>query len=185
MTAVQLRVSSVLAPNLCSLLSIMALAGLPGCAARLAPLDVRAVTKVNDMPDVDKKTAYSRALIWFDNNHDRAGIRVTSRDAETATIVGSGEMQCHSSVGSGLRAMGMGFNQNYLRFNIEFHAGDGRFRVAFTELFYYVTDIRYSGSNLAQGPSNQTEVDALYQDCLKPLEASLVRAVGGPADSAF
>jgi hypothetical protein len=164
---------------------MLVLAALPGCATRLAPIDVRAVTNVNDVRDVNKQTAYSRALIWFENNHDRAGIRVTSHDPETATIVGSGEMQCHSSVGSGLRAMGLGLNQNYLRFNVEFQARDGRFRIAFTELFYYLTDIRYSGSNLAQGPSNRPEVDALYQDCLKPLETSLMHAVGGSPDLDF
>lgn len=185
MTAVRLQIGSVFAPAMRCMLCMIVLAAVPGCAAKLAPLDVRAVTKVSDIRDVNKESAYSRALIWFENNHDRAGVRVTSRDPETATIVGSGEMQCHASVGSGLRAMGMGFNQNYLRFNLEFQARDGRLRVAFTELFYYVTDIRYSGSNLAQGPSNKAEVDALYQDCLKPLEDSLVRAVGGPTDAAF
>jgi hypothetical protein len=76
-------------------------------------------------------------------------------------IVGSGEMQCHSSVGATLRAMGLGFNQNYLRFNLEFQAKGDRFRIVFTDLFYYVTDIRYASSNLAQGPSNQAEVDTL------------------------
>jgi hypothetical protein len=151
------------------------------CARRLAPIDVRTVSRVNEVRDIDKDTAYSRALVWFENNHDRAGIRVTSSDPATAAIVGSGEMQCNSSVGSGLRAMGLGFNQNYLRFNVEFQAKDDRFRVAFTELYYYIHDVRYDSSNLQQGPSNQADVDALYRDCLKDLEASLVQAVGGRA----
>jgi len=90
-----------------------------------------------------------------------------------------GEMQCHSSVGSGLRAMGLGFNQNYLRFNLEFQARDDRVRIVFTDLFYYLTDIRYASSNLAQGPSNQADVDALYRDCLKGLEDSLVQTLRG------
>lgn len=149
------------------------------CARRLAPVDVRTVSRVDDLRDVDKEAAYSRALVWFQNNHDRAAIQVTSSDPDTARIVGTGEMQCHSSVGAGLRAMGLGFNQNYLRFNMEFQAKDGRFRIAFTDLFYYVTDIRYAGSNLAQGPSDQADVGALYRDCLKGLESSLLQALGG------
>ena len=161
------------------------LAAVLGCAAKLAPIDTRAVTAVDDISNVDRGTAYSRALIWFDNNHGRAGIRVTNRDPETATIVGSGEMQCHSSVGAGLRAMGMGFNQNYLRFNVEFQARDGRFKISFTELFYYVTDIRYSGSNLTQGPSSKAEVDTLYRECLRPLEMGLARAVATSSSSDF
>ena len=139
------------------LLTACAAINAAACARRLAPVDVRAVSRVDDVGDMNKETAYSRALVWFqNNNHDRAGIQVTSSDADTATIVGTGEMQCHSSVGAGLRAMGLGFNQNYLRFNMEFQAKDGRFRIAFTDLFYYVTDIRYASSNLAQGPYRRT-----------------------------
>jgi hypothetical protein len=169
------------------LVSVVLLALLTAsCARRLAPVDVRTVSRVNEVRGVDQDTAYSRALVWFENNHDRAGIRVTSSDPTTATIVGTGEMQCNSSVGSGLRAMGLGLNQNYLRFNMEFQAKDGRSRIVFAELFYYVTDIRYSSSNLAQGPSDQADVDALYRDCLKGLEASLVQALGRRAtDSDF
>src|SRR2546428_1095702 len=148
------------------------------CARHVAPIDVRAVARVDDVRGVEKDEAYSRALVWFQNNHDRAGIQVTTSDPDAARIVGSGEMQCHSSVGSGLRAMGLGFNQNYLRFNLEFQAKDGRFRIAFTDLFYYVTDIRYASSNLAQGPSDQADVVALYRDCLKGLESSLLQALG-------
>jgi hypothetical protein len=164
---------------------MLVLAAFSGCARQLAPIDVRAVTRVNDVHNVDTQKAYSRALVWFENNHDRAGIKVTSSDPSTATISGTGEMQCHSSVGAGLRAMGMGFNQNYLRFNMEFQARGERFKIAFTELFYYIKDIRYASSNLAQGPSNQEEVNTLYEDCLKPLEVSLIRAIEGPANSAF
>jgi len=142
-------------------------------------MDVRAVARVDDVRGVEKDAAYSRALVWFQNNHDRAGIQVTTSDPDAARIVGSGEMQCHSSVGSGLRAMGLGFNQNYLRFNLEFQARDDRVRIVFTDLFYYLTDIRYASSNLAQGPSNHTEVDTLYRDCLKGLEDGLVQAVRG------
>lgn len=154
------------------------------CARRLAPLDVRTVSKVNDVASVDKDAAYSRALVWFESNHGRAGIRVTSRDPASATITGSGDMQCNSSVGAGLRGMGMGLNQNYLRFNVDFQAKDGRYKVTFSELFYYLNDIRYPSSNLQQGPSDQSEVDLLYSDCLQDLEASLVRTVAGQAASA-
>jgi hypothetical protein len=49
-------------------------------------------------------------------------------------------------------------------------------RLAFTELYYYLQDVRYDSSNLQQGPSNQAEVDTLYRDCLKLLAASR----GGP-----
>jgi hypothetical protein len=121
-----------------SLVSIVLLVA--SCARRLAPIDVRTVSRVVEVRDVARDTAYSRALVWFENNHGSAGIRVTSSDPATATIVSSGEMQCSSSVGSGLRAMGLGLNQNYLRFNLTFQAKDDRFRIAFGELFYYVTD---------------------------------------------
>ena len=138
------------------------------------------------MPTVSKDTAYSQAVVWFENNHDRAGIRVTTRDPDTATIVGTGEMQCNASVGSGLRAMGLGANQNYLRFNVAFQAKDGRFRIVFSELYYYVTDMRYNTNSLQQGPANRAEVDALYRECLQPLEVSLLRAVNAHrADSDF
>jgi hypothetical protein len=147
----------------------------------LAPVDVRAVSQVNDVGGVDKETAYSHALVWFQNNHDRAGIRITSNDPATATITGSGDMQCNSSLGAGLRGMGLGFNQNYLRFNVQFQAKDGRYKVTLSELFYYLMDIRYASSNLQQGPANQTEVDLLYRDCLKDLEASLMQTVAGQA----
>jgi hypothetical protein len=82
--------------------------------------------------------------------------------------------------------MGLGANQSYLRFNVEFQAKDDRFRVAFTELYYYLHDIRYETSNLQQGPSNQAEVETLDRDCLQPLDASLTAAVvGRPAAAAF
>jgi hypothetical protein len=124
--------------------------------------------------------------VWFQNNHDRAGVRVTSNDPATATIAGSGDMQCNSSLGAGLRGMGLGLNQSYLRFNVDFQAKDGRYRIVFSELFYYLMDIRYPSSNLQQGPANQGEVDILYRDCLKELEASLMQAVvGRRADSDF
>jgi hypothetical protein len=126
------------------------------CARRLAPVDIRAVSRVNDVPGIARDVAYARALVWFENDHGRAGIRVTSRDPATATIVASAEMQCHSAVGAGLRAMGLGFNQNYLRFVADFQAKDDRFRITFSDLYYYIKDIRYESSSLAQGPSSQT-----------------------------
>jgi hypothetical protein len=169
------RIRAILAP----LLIVLA-----GCARRLAPVDVRSVARIIDVPGIGRETAYCRALIWFEN-HDKAGIGVTSRDPDTSTISASAELQCHSSVGAGLRAMGLGFNQNYLRCVVQFQAKDGRFRIAFGDLFYYIKDIRYPSSSLEQGPSNQAEVDALYRDCLRDLEASLAQAVGGGAASDF
>jgi hypothetical protein len=142
---------------------------------------MRTVSRVTEASNVARDTAYARALVWFESNHDRANIRVTGRDPETATVAGSGEMQCTSSASSGLRAMGLGLNQTYLRFNVQFQAKDDRYRITFSELFYYLTDIRYPSSNLTQGPSNQADVDALYRDCLQGLETSLRQAVTGPA----
>jgi hypothetical protein len=142
-------------------------------------MDVRSVTRVVDVAGVDAQAAYSRALAWFETNHGRATIRLGSHDPEAGAIVGGGEMQCHSSVGAGLRAMGLGRNQNYLRFNMDFQAKDGRFRVVFGELYYYIHDVQFETSHLQQGPSNQREVELLYRDCLKDVEASLVGAVTG------
>ena len=156
-----------------------------GCASQLAPLAVRTVSQVDDVPGVDQGDAYARALVWFESSHDRAALRVTSKDPTTATIAASGEMQCHSSVGSGLRAMGLGFNQNYLRFNMVFQARAGRVKIAFSELFYFIKDVRYESSSLTQGPANKEEVDTLHRECLKPLEDSLMQAVRAPASSAF
>jgi len=42
-----------------------------------------------------------------------------------------------------------------------------------------LTDVRYPSSNLAQGPSNQADVEKLYRDCLKGLEDGLVQALHG------
>ena len=94
------------------LLAVLVLAA--SCARRLAPIDVRTVTRVNEGPAATKDVAYSRALAWFES-HDRSGIRVASSDPDTASISASAEMQCNSSVGAGLRTMELGFNQNYLR----------------------------------------------------------------------
>ena len=52
-------------------------------------------------------------------------------------------------------------------------------RIVFTDLFYYLMDLRYPSSNLAQGPSNQADVEKLYRDCLKSLEDGLVQALHG------
>jgi hypothetical protein len=35
------------------------------CARRLAPVDVRTVSRVDDVREVNKETAYARALVWF------------------------------------------------------------------------------------------------------------------------
>lgn len=146
---------------------------------------MRAVTRVNDIVGVDQQSAYTRALVWIGNTHDRATINVTSRDEGAATIVGTGEMQCNASVGAGLRGMGLGRNQNYLRFVLTFQAKDGRFRIEFAELFYYLRDLQFPDSSLAQGPATPAEVDALYRECLAPLEANLVRALAAPAGADF
>lgn|SRR5579862_711199 len=58
------------------LLGTMMLLG--ACARHLAPVDVRTVSRVDEIRDVDKDAAYSRALVWFQNKHDRAGITATT-----------------------------------------------------------------------------------------------------------
>lgn len=163
--------------------TLLAVASLVSCARRLAPVDVRAVVEVTDVAGVDKATAYSRALPWFES-HDRAGFRVVSADPDTATISASIEMQCNSSVSAGLRAMGLGVNQSYVRSAVQFQAKDGRFRVAFTDLVYFIVDIRYASSSLPQGPATQDEVKTLYRECLQDLETSLVQAVSARVPSA-
>jgi hypothetical protein len=126
---------------------------------------------------VSREAAYARALAWMETAHDRADIRVADHDPETATINASAEMNCNSSLGAGLRAMGLGVNQNYLRFGLQFQAKDGRCRIVFADLFYYLTDTRYPGTSITQGPSTQADVDMLYRDCLKDTEASLTEAI--------
>jgi hypothetical protein len=83
-------------------------------------------------------------------------------------------MYCNSSIGSGLRAMGLGFNVGRLAFNIDFQAEDGGARITCDELYYYLQDMRYQASKLVQGPSNSGHVSTLYEECILPLHKDFV-----------
>jgi hypothetical protein len=156
------------------LLLIISLASYGCVEAQLASPNIRTVNKVVGIDTSNAKNLFEHARVWFARDHSETKLAVSYVDMDHLQILAKADMYCNSSIGSGLRGMGLGVNVSRLTFNIELVVRNGEVNITYDEIYYYLQDMRYQATKLVQGPSDNDQVNTLYGECIQPLHQDLL-----------